>query len=311
MCQPLIVILGPTASGKTTLGIELARKFNGEIISADSRQVYQGLDLGSAKVENIKPKQRTYFQRKMGYCLAQNVPHWLIDVIDLKKEIFSAGEFRKMADKVIADIAKRKKLPFLVGGSMLYIDAVVSGFSFAPPVSAKIRKDLAKKETDELKKMLFQLDPYAYKKIDLKNRRRIERALEVKIATGKSILEFQKKRKKYGTLKLGIHLPRKKLYRQIDKRVDERMGQGMLEEVKELLNKGVSAQKLISLGLEYRYLTQYLIGEIPDLEEAVRALKGAIHRFVRRQLTWWRKDKEIIWIKNKREAVGEIRNFLS
>jgi len=306
----IIVILGPTASGKTSLGIKIAKKFSGEIISTDSRQVYISLDLGSAKVKNFKPKDRTSFQKKMGYCKALGVPHWLIDVVDLEKETFSVGKFKKMADLIIKDILKRKKLPILVGGSMFYIDAVTKGMSFPPKSSIKIRKKLEEKTLKELKIFLKKIDPKAYKKVDLKNPRRISRAIEIKLETGKSILDFKKQDIKYEVLKLGVEMPRKKLYEKIDARVDERMRQGMLQEVKDLIKNGVPKEKLIALGLEYRFLTQYLIGEIPSLEEALSLLKGAIHRFVRRQLTWWRKDKEIIWIKNQKQAEKEIGKFI-
>jgi len=310
----IVVILGPTASGKTSLGIYLAKKFNGEIVSADSRQVYKGLDIGTAKVPNIKPKNRSEFQKRMGYCLAEGVPHWLIDVADLQKETFSAGKFRKMADKVIEDISKRGRLPFLVGGSMLYIDAVVEGLKFAPPVDPKIRQKLQDKSLKELLSLLKKKDPRAYELVDRKNRRRVERALEVKLSTGKSIIDFWQKEPRYEALKLGIRIPRDILYKRIDKRVDERMKEGMLEEVKGLLNMGVPAEKLISLGLEYRYLTLYLLGEISSLKEAVKLLKGAIHRFARRQLSWWRQDKNIVWIefgpRLQKEAEKVVEEFL-
>ncbi len=310
----LVVVLGPTASGKTDLGIYLAKKFRGEVISADSRQVYKGLDIGTAKVENYKPKKRTEFQKKMGYCIAYGVPHWLIDVADIERETFSAGQFRKMAEKVIKDIAGRKRLPLLVGGSMLYIDAVVEGFHFAPPADLKIRKELESKTLRELQAMLKKLDPRAFEVVDVNNPRRIQRALEVKLSTGKSILDFWKKERRYDVLKLGIDIPRAVLYERIDKRVDERMEKGMLEEVKSLLEKGVPAEKLISLGLEYRYLTLYLLGKISSLKETVKLLKGAIHRFARRQLSWWRRDKEIIWLKFgsrlRKEAEKEVKEFL-
>ncbi|MCD6194952.1 tRNA (adenosine(37)-N6)-dimethylallyltransferase MiaA [bacterium] len=310
--QKLVVILGPTASGKTSLGIFLAQKFNGEIISADSRQVYKDLDIGTAKVENTKPKNRNRFQREMGYCLAEGVPHWLIDVADIKKDLFSAGQFSKMADKIIKDISRRGKIPFLVGGSMLYIDAVTRGLKFAPPIDSKIRKKLSTKKLVELQNMLKKLDSKAYKVIDINNPRRLERALEVKLSTGKSIVDFWKKRKRFNTLKLGIKMPRKLLYQRIDLRVDERMQEGMLDEVKQLLKQGVPKEKLISLGLEYRYLTLTLLGEMP-LKEAVALLKGAIHRFARRQLSWWRRDKEIIWLNYsnlEQEAEKQLSSFL-
>jgi len=308
--KKIIVILGPTASGKTKLGIDLAKKFNGEIISADSRQVYKGLDLGTAKVENIKPKFQSKFQKKMGYCIAEGVPHWLIDVADLREEVFTAANFKKMAELVIEDIFRRNKVPFIVGGSMLYIDALVEGFRFAPKVDSKIREKLKKKTLKKLQQFLREKDPRAYKKIDLNNPQRLIRALEVKLATGKSIVDFWKKNKKYKVLKIGIEIPRDELYKKIDSRVDERLRKGMLKEVKSLIKKGFSKEKLISLGLEYRCLTLYLEGKFLSLNEAVDKLKKVIHHFARRQLIWWRRDKEILWVKDKKEAEKAIQDFI-
>lgn len=306
----IIVILGPTASGKTSLGIKLARVFNGEIISADSRQVYQDFDIGSAKVENQKPKDRTAFQKKYGYCLAENVPHWLIDVVDYKYKTFTVAEFQQMADKVIADIVKRGKVPFLVGGSMLYLDAVTRGINFAPKANLKIRRGLEKKDLSDLVKQLKRLDSASVKYVDLNNKRRVVRALEVCLSSGKSFTSFKKEEPKYKVLKIGIDWPRKKLYKRIDERVDERIKQGMVEEIKNLLARGISAKRLEALGLEYRFITKFIIGEIKTLDEAVQQLKYAIHKFVRRQLTWWRRDKDILWVKYQKQAEEKIKRFL-
>ncbi|MDD3774199.1 MAG: tRNA (adenosine(37)-N6)-dimethylallyltransferase MiaA, partial [Patescibacteria group bacterium] len=203
----IVVILGPTASGKTSLGIELAKKFNGEIISADSRQVYKGFDIGSAKVENTKSKNRNGFQKKYGYCVAEKVPHWLIDVADYKNKTFTVAEFQKMTDKVIQDIVSRGKIPFLVGGSMLYLDSMTRGINFAPKANLKIRKQLDKKDLPVLIKQLKLLDPVAAEYVDLNNKRRVMRALEVCLSSGKSFTSFKKEKPKYKVLKLGIDWP--------------------------------------------------------------------------------------------------------
>ena len=308
--QKIIIILGPTASGKTSLGIELAKKFNSEIISVDSRQVYIGLDIGSAKVENRKPKNRTIFQKQMGYCIAEGVPHWLIDVANYQNNTFTVGEFKQKADLVIADIIKRGKLPFLVGGSMLYLDAVTKGLSFAPKANLKIRQQLEQDNLDILVNQLKKLDPKAAKTVDLNNKRRVARALEVRLSTGKSFTSFKKQKPEYEALKLGIEWPREKLYERIDERVDERIDEGMVKEIKGLLKKGINSKRLEALGLEYRFITKFITGEIKTLDEAATQLKGAIHKFVRRQLIWWRKDKEIIWVNNQKLAEKEIKKFL-
>jgi tRNA dimethylallyltransferase len=315
----IIVILGATASGKTGLGIELAKKFNAEIISADSRQVYKGLDIGSAKVENIKPKNRTAFQKKYGYCVAEGIPHWLIDVVDYKTKTFTVAEFQKMADKVIADIVSRGKTPFLVGGSMLYLDAITRGINFAPKSDLKIRKQLEKKDLVNLVEQLKKLDPLAAKTVDLKNQRRVARALEVRLTSGQSFTSFKNDQPQYEVLELGIDWPREKLYQRIDQRVDERMDQGMVKEIKKLLARGISDKKLEKLGLEYRFITQYVRGKIKTQDEAITILKGATHKFVRRQLIWWRKNPKIIWIypersrrvTNQNQFEKQIKNFLT
>jgi tRNA dimethylallyltransferase len=311
--QKIVVILGPTASGKTGLGIELAKNFNGEIISADSRQVYIGLDIGSAKVENTKSKNRTIFQKQMGYCVAEGIPHWLIDVADYKYSTFTVAEFQKMTDEVIADIIKRGKVPFLVGGSMLYLDAVSKGMNFAPQVNVGIRNQLEKDDLDILVNQLKKLDPKAAKTVDLNNKRRVTRALEVRLSTGKSFTAFKNDKPKYEVLELGIDWSREELYQRIDQRVDERIKQGMVKEIKGLLGRGISAKKLEMLGLEYRFITKFITGEIKTLDEAATILKGAIHKFVRRQLIWWRKNPKIIWLSfsAQKQFEKKIKKFLS
>ena len=298
---PLIVLLGPTASGKSGLGIALARCCDGEIVSADSRQVYRGLDIGTAKVT---PEERAL------------VPHFLLDIIE-PDEVYTVSRFQQDAFAAIDDIVARGKLPFLVGGSPHYIQAVVDGLHI-PQVApqTELRATLDARSTNDLLRELRERDPRGYETIDHKNRRRIIRALEVCIVTGEP---FSQQRGMvapcYRSLLLGIQWPRATLYSRIDARVDERMQQGMVQEVRDLLASGVSHERLDAFGLEYRFIDRYLRGEYVSEAQMVERLKYAIHDFTRRQLSWFRRDSRIVWIEGSEpmEQRGEtlIQEFLS
>lgn len=295
---PLIVILGPTACGKSDLGIQLARKFNGEVVSADSRQLYKDLDIGTAKV--TKKEQRM-------------VRHHLLDVVSAGRQ-FSLARYKKLADKAILDIWKRGKIPFLVGGSALYIKAVVDNYEI-PRVKEdrRYRKKLEGYSLARLLNMLQKSDLKTFERIDKQNKRRVIRALEVFHVTGTSFSEQGKKGEdQYRSLLIGIDISREKLYRRIDARVDVRFRRGLIAEVQRLISRGISKVWLDSLGLEYRYVVRYLKGAKTMFEkkEMVQNLKFAIHDFVRRQLTWWRRDERIRWVKTKKEATGLVTSFL-
>lgn len=279
---PLIVVLGPTASGKSGLGLALAQRFHGEIVSADSRQVYRALDIGTAKVT---PQEQAF------------VPHHLLDVADVS-DTFTVSQFQQQAIAAINDILGREKQPFLVGGSPHYIQAVVDNLSIpAIPPQHGLRTELEARPLPELLAQLEQLDPQSYVIIDRNNPRRVIRALEVTLTSGKPFSEQRKKSDAlYSSLLLGTSWPRNVLYQRIDSRVDERMRQGMVEEVRQLLAQGIRPERLDTLGLEYRYITRLLLGEFPSEQAMVERLKYAIHDFTRRQLTWFRKDSRIVWI---------------
>jgi tRNA dimethylallyltransferase len=294
----LVVVLGPTASGKSGLGISLAQRFDGEIVSADSRQVYRGLDIGTAK---ITPEEQLL------------VPHYLFDVAD-PRQVYTVAQFQRDAIAAINDILEREHQPFLVGGSPHYIQAVVDNLDI-PRIEPQpeLRAQLEKHPLPELLMQLEQLDPQSAATIDRNNPRRVIRALEVNLISGKPFSQQRNMAKPlYRSLLLGIEWPREVLYRRIDARVDERMRQGMVHEVQKLLDEGVSHERLEALGLEYRYISRLLRGEFRDEVEMVERLKYAIHDFTRRQLTWYRKDKRIVWI--EREDGGRakeiVRTFL-
>lgn len=298
MKPPLIVVLGPTASGKSSLAIALAQRFNGEIVSADSRQVYRRLDIGTAKVT---PQEQ------------ELVPHHLLDVADVQ-DIYTVSQFQQQATAAIDDILARARLPFLAGGSPHYIQAIVDHLAIpAVPPQPELRARLEARPLADLLAQLEQLDPQAAASIDRNNLRRVIRALEVCLVSGQP---FSAQRRTgdplYRSLLLGLVWPRDLLYARIDARVDERMQQGMVQEVRDLLAAGISHERLEALGLEYRYISRWLRGEFASESEMVQRLKYAIHDFTRRQLTWFRKDQRIIWIEgNKREqAEATVREFL-
>jgi len=287
----LVVVLGPTASGKSALGIVLAQRFRGEIVSADSRQVYRGLDIGSAKVT---PEEQAL------------VPHYLLDVAD-PQEVYTVAQFQKDATAAITTILERDHQPFLVGGSPHYIQSVVDHLDIphVPPQPA-LRAELEARPLDDLLKQLEELDPQSAATIDRHNPRRVIRALEVCIISG---IPFSQQRgiaaPLYHSLLLGIQWPRDVLYKRIDERVDERMQQGMVQEVRDLLEQGVSYERLEAFGLEYRFIARWLRGEFPSEAEMVQRLKYAIHDFTRRQLTWFRRDKRIVWVEGGTAMLSE------
>nr|BBH94116.1 tRNA dimethylallyltransferase [Thermogemmatispora argillosa] len=294
----MIVVLGPTASGKSALGIQLAQRFNGEIVSADSRQVYRGLDIGTAKVT---PEERAL------------IPHHLLDVAD-PSEVYSAARFREEALTAIEAILSRGKLPLLVGGSPHYIQLVVDNLQVPQvPPDMELRRQLEQRPLAELVAELERRDPRTAARIDRHNPRRVIRALEVCLLTGRPFSEQQgAPAPLYESLLLGIHWPRAELYRRIDQRVDERLRQGMVDEVRRLLAQGISHERLEALGLEYRFISRWLRGEYESETVMAEHLKHAIHDFARRQLSWFRRDRRIIWLEGPdlERAASEVARFL-
>ncbi len=296
----LIVLLGATASGKSSLGIELASRFAGEIVSADSRQVYRGLDLGTAKVTREEQAQ---------------VPHHLLDVVD-PNETYTVADFQRQAIAAINDILARGHQPFLVGGSPHYIQVVVDNLEMPHiPPQPELRARLESQPLMELVEELEKLDPQAAAAIDRNNPRRVVRALEVCLISGRPFSEQRGvPNSLYQSLILGISWPRPQLYQRIDQRVDERFQQGMIQEVRDLLAAGISHERLEALGLEYRFISRYLRGEYTSEVEMAQKLKYAIHDFTRRQLTWFRKEARILWLDGEasyREQAGEqVQRFL-
>lgn len=274
--KKLIAVVGTNASGKSGLGIALARHYGGEVVSADSRQVYRGLDLGSGKVT---PEE------------IAGVPHHLLDVCE-PGAFFTMADFQRLAYAAIDDIHARGKIPFLVGGTGLYVDAVCEGYELSDiEPDLAYRRELEKLSTEALWEMLEKAQPGSG--VDPRNRNRVMRRLE-KLHDGDSGGTLRQPR--YQVLKLGITWDREILCRRIDERLERRMEQGMLQEVQGLLDAGVSEDFLYRLGLEYRYLSQYLLGKGGSREYMLEELSKAIKRFAKRQMTWFRRDQSIRWL---------------
>lgn len=291
----LIVIAGTNASGKSGLGVELAKEFGGEIVSADSRQVFRGFDLGSGK---ITPEEM------------QGVPHHLIDICSAG-DFFSVHDFQRLAYQAIDDILARGKLPFLVGGTGLYVASVTEGYDMSDhQPDLAYREALEKRSTPELYAMLMELDPQA--DVDPRNRNRVMRKLE-KIHAGDT--HQPQNCPRYQCLKMGVTWERPILKQRIDERLDRRMQQGMVDEVRGLLENGASVEFMHKLGLEYRFITQYITGEIASEAEMCHQLSLAIKRFAKRQMIWFRRDAEIRWLDMhadpKAQAEAMIRTFLN
>ena len=292
MLKKLIVILGPTASGKSDLAVKLAKKFNGEIVSADSRQVYKRMNIGTGKITKKEMK---------------GIPHHLLDIVSAKKR-FSAAQYQKLAIKTIKKILEKEKIPFLVGGSPFYIYSIVEGWQFPKLKSNwKLRRKLEKKSVEELFKMLKKLDAQRAKTIDKKNKRRLIRAIEIAKKLGK--VSKLKKNPQFKCLFLGIEKSKKELKNLIEKRLLKRIKKGLINEVKKLKKQGLSWKRLESFGLEYKWISYYLQKKINE-QEMIFKLQKDIEHFAKRQITWFKKDKRIIWLSSFKLAKKLIKKFL-
>lgn len=303
MKNKIIVILGPTASGKTSLAIKLAYRFNGEIISADSRQVYKGMDIGTGKDLDEYNYQE------------QKIPYHLIDVVSPKTS-FDLAKWRKKADRAIKDILKRGKLPIIAGGTGLYLEAIVQNYSLSLIKPNKIlRIKLEKLTADKIFNKIEKLNPIFAKKInnsDKKNKRRLIRYYEI-LQAGENICK-KNKNDSYKFLILGVTHPRKVLLERIYKRLIDRLEkEKMIEEVKTLHKSGVSWKRLEGFGLEYKFISYFLQGKI-NYEEMVEKLNIAIRQFAKRQMAWFRrwerKVGKIYWIKNYQDAKNRVKKFI-
>ncbi len=302
---PLVVLCGATGSGKTGLAVRLAETWPVEVISADSRQVYRGMDIGTAKATAEEQRR---------------VPHHLIDVADPHQD-FSAADFAALGRDAIAAIAGRQRRPLVVGGTGLYLRALVEGLLDAPRAAPEIRDRLhafaAEQGVDALWQRLRAVDAGAAAAIHPNNVVRVVRALEVFELTGEPISALQKRHgfadRPYRTLKIGVMPPRAELFARIDRRVEAMVAEGLFEEVRRLLAQGLSPQAKAMKTLGYRETVAYLQGRTRRVE-AIEQIKLHTRQYAKRQLTWFRKDPEIIWVDSLREFAtihGLIDDFYS
>lgn len=289
----IIVVAGPTASGKSEIAIMLARRFNGEIISADSRQVYRGMDIGTGKV--------TRQERRLAR-------HWMLDVASPRSQ-YSVAQFVKAARGAITDITRRGKLPIICGGTGFWIDALVYDLSL-PSVKpdAKLRAQLQRLSTKQLFAKLEELDPVRASTIDRHNPARLIRALEIVMTTGQPVPPSHRS-SPYNLLYLAISKSQKELNERIEKRLDARLRHGMIPEVKKLHANGIRWKRLEQFGLEYRWLARYLQGNVSKLDMRDGLLRDII-AYSKRQLTWFKRNKDIKWVTNENGVVSLAQEFL-
>ncbi len=289
--KKIIVILGPTASGKSDLAVLIAKNFNGEIISADSRQVYKGMNIGSGKIT----------KKEMKF-----IPHYLIDVASPKNK-FSVAQYQKLAFKAIEKIIKKNKTPIICGGTAFYVKSITDGLVFPETKPDwKLRKKLEKKKSLELYETLKKIDPERSSSVDKKNTRRLIRALEIAIKSKKPVPKI-KKRPKYNPLVIGVK--KNNLEKVIKNRLEKRFKKGMIKEVENLRDSGLSWKRLESFGLEYEWIAKCLQGKISRQEMKENLLRDII-KFSKKQMSWWKNNEKIHWVKNENQAKRIIRKFL-
>ncbi|MGH9573716.1 MAG: tRNA (adenosine(37)-N6)-dimethylallyltransferase MiaA [Candidatus Acidiferrales bacterium] len=284
---PLIVVLGPTASGKSSLGIELARRFNGEVVVCDSTQVYRHFDIGTAKVPAAEQ---------------HGVPHHLTDLVGAD-EVFTAGEYRRRAVAVLDDLKNRSKLPVLTAGTGLYLRALLEGLADAPERSeelrSRLRESVQNRGAEYLHRLLTKIDPDASKKIAVRDAQKVIRAIEIRMLARQTVGEVHRSGREalqgFHVTKIGLLPNRKALYAHIEARTREMIAAGWLEEVRALVSKGTSPDAKPFQFIGYRELANHIDGKI-SLEEAVRRIQQATRQFAKRQITWFRREPDVHWL---------------
>lgn len=296
MRVPVVAVVGPTASGKSKLAVELALKFDGEVISADSRQVYRGMDIGTGKI--TKPEML-------------GIPHHLLDCAS-PQENFNVSEYVPRAESAMIDITSRSKLPIVCGGSGQYVDALLrNGPVPEVPPQAALRAELEPKSAEELFAELQKIDPVRAETIDPFNKRRLIRAIEIVRVTGKPVPNLVKAKVKdpIDVLWIGIDIPSDDLRERISLRLKERLNRGLVDEVRRLHEHGLSWARMEELGLEHRYTARFLQGLLNEKEYGDQLLT-AIAQYARRQRTWWRQHDDIHWVADLAQAEALVRDFL-
>ncbi len=319
----LIAVVGPTASGKTELGIVLAKEFAGEVLACDSRTIYRGMDIGTGKppedpghgsvshaasIDEATRSIHDLFQDKPR--LVQGIPHWGFNLAD-PDQVFTVAEFRDYADNKILEILSRGRVPILVGGTGLYIRALIDRPTLTNiPPNPALRQELANMSDNELYEEIAHKDPDTAATIDENNRRRLERAVEILRASGQVLAASQTfDEPKYNALQIALAIPRDELYARIDTRVDNMIAQGLVDEVRKLQKQwGSEANALTGIG--YRQIIQFFAGQT-TLKEAIMRLKYDSHHYAKRQETWFRADPRVRWVKNTKAAIMAAREFLA
>jgi tRNA dimethylallyltransferase len=302
----IVAIVGPTGSGKSGLGLQAAYKFSGEIVCADSRAVYRGMDIGTAKVLGAPVMSGAY----AGSTFYRGAHHWLQDMVEPDYP-FTVADWKAAAIEVIGKILGRHHLPIVVGGTGLYVQALVDNLE--PPTvapNAALRASLEAKPLSELVATLKGYDQEAAAKLDLKNPRRVVRALEVFILSGEPMSALRRRGPQlYEALQIGLEVPRQELYRMIDQRVDEMIKEGLFDEVRALMRR-YPAELVAFMAIGYREVIAHFQKRMTKAQ-TVERIKLDTHSYARRQMTWLRRDKRVHWVKEDEEALRLIREFLS
>jgi len=298
--KKVLVILGPTGSGKSDLALELAKKFGGYLISADSQQIYKYSNIGSNKDQGSW-KNEEY--------LVQGIPEYLVDFLEPGQK-YSAGQWVEDVKKIIKK--NNDKLPIIVGGTGLYIDSLVKNYDLGGEPNEKLREKLEKeyhdKGLDFILKKIEKIDPLISEKIEIKNPRRVLRAAEI-ILSAKKPLSIGKGESEFDFLKIGIDLDRQELYKRLDNRAKKRIETGLIEETKKILDKIKDTKDPLLLGVGNRQSARFIKGEI-DKNELIALNSRDNRRYAKRQLTWFRRDRSIHWLKDKKEAEKLISEFI-
>lgn len=312
----IIVIVGQTASGKSALGIEIAKAVGGEVLSVDSRTVYKGMNIGTAKPEPDKVTEpvisndiRSLFAGGKPV-MVEGVPHWGFDLVE-PNEDYSVSEFKQYADERMADMLRRGVVPVLVGGTGLWVRAVVDNLRLAEtPPDPVLRTELEARSLEDLFAQYKRLDPDGAEVIDRDNKRRVVRALEVTLKTGTPFsAQLIPQEPLYTPLILGVQRSQEELARRIDERVDVMIAKGLFQEVRALRERyGINATAMTAIG--YQEITRFMDGQW-SAEEAVEQIKRHTKQYAKRQMTWWRKDTRVVWIEETDEAVSRAKTFLN
>lgn len=292
--EKILVILGPTSSGKTDLVLEIAKKFEGELVSCDSRQVYKGLDIGTGKL----PDKNVIFQKGRGFWKIETTKIWLYDISSPKHQ-YTVFNYVMDAKRTAASITKRGKLPIILAGTGLYLKALLDGLTnISAGPDRTLRKELESLSLLDLQDKLKKISSKRWGEMnysDRQNPRRLIRAVEIESKAEKGNKNLKGLSKDFSILKIGLNYPRDILYKRIDERIIYRIKQGMIEEAQKLNKKGLSLERMRQLGLEYGILADFLERKIENKDELIKKLKGKIHGYARRQITWFKKEKEVKW----------------